>query len=403
MEPVLVTRCDNVSLRELKLTPEGYLQTRGVFAKEGILTYYNADGQPFREFVPADTLRDPEHLATVPGLPTTNRHPLEAEVRSDNAAQVMRGFTEPPTEVKTDGEDTVLEGGVKILDAATVADIQAGMSELSLGYKAHLRMTPGTWRGQRYDAVQVKRINNHLAVVPAARAGHKARLRLDSAHNLIKEDDVDLVTIKIDGKDVQVPKEIAPAIESALKVSAAIRKDADDKGTGAAAELQRKLDETQAQLEVLKKAKEEDESEEKKKEDAKRVNDMVRERVSLMDAAKGILPAAEHAKLDGLDAVGIMRLVVEKAGSGLKLDGKSEDYVRAAYDQLVAVHKDGKKKDSTQRSDSQGLGALIVHGPNGAQRTDGEGKGVVIRTINDARAHQRQALKNLHKQPLSAA
>jgi hypothetical protein len=397
-----VQRRDSVTLRNLNLTPEGFLQTRGVVAKEGILTYYR-DGKVFREYVPAETLKEAEHLDSVQGLPITRRHPSKGEVDAENAKAEMRGFTMGPATVVNDGEDTLVDCGIKLTDKAVVSDVQAGVVELSLGYKARLDMTPGTWRGQHYDAVQRKRINNHLAIVESARAGHKARLRLDSAHNMIEEEGMELVTIKIDGKDVQVPKDSAPAIESALQVSAAIRKN-DSAGQSSAemAELRKRLDTTQAELDVLKAEKTKNDSAEAKAKEQQRIDALVKERADLLSKAKTHLKADELPKLDSLDNLGVMRAVAEALDPENKLDGKSEDYIRAHFDAVLKYRGAGEAKRADGKT-GPSVGELIVHGPKGGQRTDAAGEGANVVLSSQAVQHARKGLSQLHKKSLAKA
>jgi hypothetical protein len=398
---ILVQRRDNVSLKALNLTDEGYLDTRGTVARVGILTYY-VDGKPFRELVPAETLFNQASLDTLPAKPVTNRHPGQLTVDAKNAGQVMKGITLPPVQKVADGEDELLDCGVKVMDADTINDIKAGVVELSLGYQAQLDMTPGTWRGERYDAVQTKRVYNHLAVVPAARAGHKARLRLDAAHNMIEEEGMELVKIKIDGRDVEVPKDSAPAIEAALKASAARADAKDGKDDAGLAALRSRLDAAEAELEVLKKEKEKKEGVEAKADEAKRIDALVKERAGLLEKARGVLKADEHAKLDGLDSLGIMTLVAETLDPETKLDGKSEDYVRATFNALLKNRGDGNegKDDKGERTDF--VGDLIVNGPKGSKKADAAGAGVRHITVDEADRLRRKKLGNRWREPLNA-
>jgi hypothetical protein len=397
-----VQRRDGITLRNLNLTPEGYLNTRGVVAKEGILTYYR-DGKPFREYVPAETLKEAQHLDSLQGIPVTRRHPSLGEVDADNAKAEMRGVTLGAATVVNDGEDTLVETGVKLFDKAVIADVQAGVVELSLGYKARLDMKPGTWRGQAYDAIQVKRVNNHLALVESARAGHKARLRLDSTHNLIEEEGMELVTIKIDGKDIQVPKDSAGAIEAGLR-AAATRADAGAGQAAELAELRKKMDATQAELDVLKSEKAKNDSAEAKANEQKRIDALVKERAELLTKAQAHLKADQVTKLDGLDNLSLMRAVAEALDPETKLDGKSEDYVRAHFDALLKYRGNGE--GGSKRADAKGgpsLGEQIVHGPKGGLRTDAAGQGANVVLSSQALQFARKGLANLHRVSLAKA
>lgn len=371
---VTVQRVDAVAVKELKLSPEGFLSAPATVARVGILEYVR-DGRPFREFVPAETLFSQDSMDSLLGMPLTNRHPGRGKVDAADASLVMKGVTLPPAEKVTDGEDELLACKVKVMDAKTIGDIKRGVVELSCGYDAHLDMTPGSWKGQAYDAVQTKRIYNHLAVVPAARAGHKARLHLDSAHNVIEEEQMELVVIKIDGKDVQVPKESQAAIEGAL---------------AAGAEARAKADTLQAKVDAAEKAETERNSEKTKADEKARIDAMVKERVDLLGRAKAILPEAEHAKLDGLDALGIKKLVIGFLEPDTKLDGKSDEYVAAYFDAQATKASPAKRQD--------GVGSLIVHGVKGGKKEEG---GKTVLSLDEAREVNRKEIGGLYREPLA--
>lgn len=391
-----VRRQDSVSLMTSRRTPEGFLEAPAFVAKEGLLTYYQ-DGKPFVEYVPAKTLEDPEHLAGLAGLPVTKRHPREARVDASNALGQIRGTTTMPGSMVEEGGDKFAQTKVRIMDADLVDDVEQGTQELSLGYTAILDKRPGTWRGMHYDAVQVKRTNNHLAVVPRARAGNKVRLRLDSADNLIEEEEMELVTINIDGKDIQVSKEAAAVIEAGLKAkTSTTRTDSADTAELALklAEAQRKADTAQGELDQIKKKETAANSEQAKADEAKRIDGLVKERASLLTSAKNALPEAEHAKLDALDSLGIMKLVLVTLDPETKLDGLSEDYVRGAFG---AALKSGKKAETKKDS---ALGNLMVHGPKGNKGTSENGTKVV--NVDEAINHRRRNISDRWKTPVKA-
>jgi hypothetical protein len=158
------------------------LFVEGVAAKEGILEYRRADGSMRREFVPASTLqRAGIRLAR---SPVTLLHPNPDQypngVTPENYADLGVG--------DVDGEVVVGDGGFTKVRLAirrkdAIESVESGETrELSCGYKVRLDETPGENAYGRYDAVQVERTdNNHLALVPFARAGRSAAVRADGA------------------------------------------------------------------------------------------------------------------------------------------------------------------------------------------------------------------------------
>ena len=161
---------------------DGTLLCEAIVSKPGVLTYRDAAGKEWRELVPPETLADPDYLAAVGRAVATLEHP-EEDVSPDNVQTYQVG--------DTDGAVEVLEGGYvkarlavrarKALDA-----IDAGVEEISPGYNVKLDRTPGTHPEYgRYDAIQIKRELNHIAIVPKGRSGSEVRLRADSAYQVL--------------------------------------------------------------------------------------------------------------------------------------------------------------------------------------------------------------------------
>jgi hypothetical protein len=160
---------------------DGTLLVEGFAAKEGVLEYRRADGSVRREFVPASTLK--RAAAGLARAPVTLLHPDPDEypdgVTPENHAKLTVGDTDGEV-VIGDGGFTRVKMAVRRKDAIEAVD--DGTRELSPGYKVKLDPTPGTHPEHgRYDAVQVDRVYNHLAIVPVARGGHEVHLRADGA------------------------------------------------------------------------------------------------------------------------------------------------------------------------------------------------------------------------------
>ena len=161
---------------------DGTLLCEAIVGKPGILRYRDAEGKEWLELVPESTLADPEYLAALGRAVVTLEHP-EEDVTPDNVATYQAG--------DTDGDVELLEGGfvrarlaVRRRDALTAID--SGVSEISPGYDVELDETPGVDPTYgRYDAIQIKRKLNHLAIVPKGRSGPEVRLRADSAYEVL--------------------------------------------------------------------------------------------------------------------------------------------------------------------------------------------------------------------------
>jgi hypothetical protein len=167
-------RGELIASREL---PDGTLLVEGFAARPGILEYRNADGSTHRERVTADTLR--KSAAGLARASVTLEHPGE-DVTPDNVARFGVGDVDGEVVIQDDGFVRV-KMAVRRRDA--IGAIKGRKKqELSPGYSVSLDETPGVDPELgRYDATQVERRYNHLAIVGVARGGPQVRLRADSA------------------------------------------------------------------------------------------------------------------------------------------------------------------------------------------------------------------------------
>lgn len=74
------------------------------------------------------------------------------------------------------GKDGKLYGDLKIYSETLKDEIEAGKKELSMGYFCDYELTPGTFDGQHYDAVQRNIRGNHIALVEEGRMGSDVRV-----------------------------------------------------------------------------------------------------------------------------------------------------------------------------------------------------------------------------------
>lgn len=159
--------------------PDGRLTAEARIARTGVQVYRNADGSPRREYrSPAEVFRA-DSRESFRGVPVTNGHP-PTMLSAQNAKQYAVGTVlESP---RKDGDYLVT--AISVFDAATVAEMEAGKTQVSNGYDVDLVETPGIdpATGQHYDAIQTNIVGNHLAIVDSARAGREAAVRMDAAY-----------------------------------------------------------------------------------------------------------------------------------------------------------------------------------------------------------------------------
>jgi hypothetical protein len=178
----------------------GWVTMEGTAALVGVMDY---DDQS--EYVPAETLADFESLLAAPL--TVGHPPKNLDIESTRKYQTGTVLSAKFVDSKK------LRVRIRATDASAIAAVQSGTVELSPGYIAELDKTPGVFAGKKYDAIQVKRRYNHLALVDRARGGRQAKLdswRADGA--LIQRTDMETVTIE--GKEYQVPPEVAAIVTS---------------------------------------------------------------------------------------------------------------------------------------------------------------------------------------------
>jgi hypothetical protein len=199
----------------------GFLCGMAPVAKVGIMTYKMSDGSTIRQFVPPETLFNPDSMATLKMKPMTDTHPPERKVSVSNASYRQIGMTgETVTKV-----DDRLEVSLIVTDAEAIAAIEAGRQELSPGYETEVVFKAGQYNGANYDAIQASRKYNHLAIVDEARGGADLRLQMDgmetpsfkmtdSKENLKKENSVKYT---IDGIEYDAAPEVVNALTKSLE------------------------------------------------------------------------------------------------------------------------------------------------------------------------------------------
>lgn len=324
-------------------TPEGFLLDSPIVARTGIYTYLQPDGSVRREYRPPDEVFAEDALVSFKGKPITVLHPKGGRVTADTAHKVTIGTIMSPAYRKNDTDvacDIIIHSPQET----------KGFRELSVGYSVELEETPGlTPDGEPYDAVQHLIRCNHLAVVPSARAGRKARLNLDGNEVLDgfeSEENKNMVKIRIDSNEFEVEQAVANHITALTnKCDAAnVKADAaETKFTQVMTELEKvktdaadqkvKLDAAEAERDALKgkldaAAAEKEAAIEKAVGKAKAE---VKERAELDACAKKV----QVEKTDGLDNKALKIAIVKALrGDSVDFEGKTDDYINAYYDSI---------------------------------------------------------------------
>lgn len=376
----------------------GRLRVDGRPTRAGIFIYRQPDGTILRELRPPDEVFRPDSVASLAAVPLTDDHPADMVGTSPGA--LVRGAV--GEDVRRDGDH--LRASITVWDADLIAKMKAGKKQLSCGYTAVLDMTPGVWKGEKYDAVQRDITYDHLAVVDVGRAGPSASARVDASDafwigDVVVRTDApaqdqypskeSLMKIKIDGVEVEVSDLAAQLIEKERAASAAKLDAAEKEKNSFMAKLKAKEEEEEEEDEKAKKdaasvataaqAKLDEQVEkvaklEKELKDARdpaRFDAAVAERVELvrvatthldMDAEQAAKATAHEIKLAAVEKVRGSKLDEAKA--------KDELYVSHRYDgaleqleagtphlDAVRVGVEGARKDAAETDDEDAAAA----------------------------------------------
>ena len=203
--------------------PGGALFLEGYAARPGIYLYRNEDGSIRRELVPRNRLWDAKSIMSLGRAPLTLEHP-PVFVTDENITEYGVG----------DVGEEIMEGPggyVRVRMAARTRAakdaIASGKVQLSPGYIAEIDPTPGVdAEFGEYDAVQVSREYNHLAIVDQARGGADIRLRVDSLDWQITESDMKKIDSAHEGEMPEKMAEDAPAEDAPAEMPEEMAKDA---------------------------------------------------------------------------------------------------------------------------------------------------------------------------------
>lgn len=176
---VQVTRTDRITIRLDASTtinwPNGWVDAWGIATRSGVMQYPE-HGAGKAEYRPPEEVFDAASLASLRGAPVTIDHPA-GMVDSGNTQTLTHGWV---LDVKADQPHVRVQ--LRLATDEILAAAADGKLELSGGYLADYTDQAGTdpADGTPYTGVQRRIRYNHLALVDAARAGHVARLTLDS-------------------------------------------------------------------------------------------------------------------------------------------------------------------------------------------------------------------------------
>lgn len=336
---------DRASVGAVKETAEGYLVATSRVARTGVQEYLArelGDIATAAGFKPDDVVRVYRHadqvfhkdsLASITRLPVTIDHPSE-DVTADNWAKLAVG--DIGDAYATEPEWIVVNPMLK--DAAAVKAARSTHPELSMGYSANI-VKARDGLDADFEVSDIR--YNHLALVPKARAGDKARIGDGWGVSPIEIDDSqpggmpktkgglqmpDLKTLVLGDSAVQVAVADAAAIEKFKADTAKQLADAKSVADAAIAAKDAELAKVQAAF---------DDAKTKILSDAD-LDKRVASRAELVAAAHAIAP---EVKTTGLSDADIRKATVVAKLGDAAIAGKSAAYIDARFDILADAAK----------------------------------------------------------------
>jgi len=297
----------------------------------------------------ADEVFHPDSINSFVNLVVTDDHPTKP-VTIDNVKKLQKGQVSEVAQ-----KDSVLTGAITITDKDQIKKIKDGKVEVSVGYSNDLKESKGVFEGEKYEFAQTNIRANHLAIVDAGRCGPSCRLTVD--HN---QKEKNMIKITIDG--IQFETEDAQLVQAIEKLKAS--HDAEVEG------FKKKEEEDEKEKEKLKKEKDKAEA---KKDAMKKdqmsdedINKLVSDRAELLAQAKRILGDKMPECTDCSKE--LKTAVIDHVLPDMELDGKSIDYIDAAYDMAI-------KRATSTKTSLDSLQADLLKDKDGKEITRDSARG----------------------------
>jgi hypothetical protein len=345
-----IERFDNGSTGQVERLPNGFLRLPITATRFGIFVYKDGLGGEWRELRPEEEVFAADSMGSLRGVPLTNEHPVHM-VDISNAQELMVGYTSDS--VNRDGKHIKTFG--TLTHKPTIDQVETGSKvEVSCGYDCELEFTPGSYKGQRYDAIQRNIRYNHIAIVKKGRAGPEARLHLDSAggatERVMRLDSVidfdedasnpeagehtndngdNMKILVINGVEHKLDEAAYDAVVARFKADSDAIEAAKSEAATVKAEVSTLTAKCDSLTDELKTAKE-------SRMDADTINQKVEARMKLVRFAE------KHLKADAVTGsdMDIIEKLIQKKNPDFKKDGKDEAYMLARLDHMMETEKD---------------------------------------------------------------
>ena len=283
---------------------EGYLSLSAKIARSGLQDYHASElgiqdspKEVIRVYRPAEEVFDLSSMDSFKTKPVTLDHPptmVDPSTFKDYAV----GFSSH--DVRRDGDHLRTE--LVIMDEGAIKAVENGRTELSIGYFADYEFASGvTSDGESYDAIQRNIRGNHIALVKAGRCGGTCRVEteedaVEDAEFFTKtlEQEEPMTVITVDDQPFELNEEAASLVHRLLAQQSSLKEELD-------------------RLETVD------------------VDQLVEERIKLIETAKRFLPTFDSR---GLSNSEFRLTLIQSVFSDEEFTNQSDDYLAARLDAL---------------------------------------------------------------------
>ena len=298
----------------------------GFLTRSGVFSYRDANGKERLEYRPPAEVFAADSLESFAMVPVTDGHP-NAPLTSANMKQFAVGSTGET--IKQDGDH--VSATIVIFDAATIAKVDAGKSELSCGYFADIDPTPGVSpEGERYDMIQRNPRGNHVAIVDRGRAGPTVRIRTDAAIMITADDR------KEHTMDPELTKALTDALRQTNRADAAEVATTTEKARADAAEVATAAEKTRAD-----KAEAERDAAVTERDTLRTDAETIKTEALAGSVADILVTDGKPDDLAGQTRRQIKVATIKRLANVEVSDDKSDDYVSARFDAAIDARKAG--------------------------------------------------------------
>lgn len=336
---IQINNRQTVEISNREITDEGFMKVNANVARAGVLDYFVFDfptealpndfknapmDQKIRILYAPEAVFDAESIKSIIDKPVTNGHPSE-NVTSQNARFFSRGFVK---NAKKRGD--MVNAELVITDSELISQINEKIKEeCSTGMRAEVEWTAGEdSKYGEYDAVFKDIRVNHVAIVFKGRAGESVRLANEKAKNQKGETKMtESVKRIINGIEIEFSNQASQAVDTITNENKKLSSELETAKTDLE-NSKKELDKTKGELDAIK----------AELDNADRIDQLVKERTDLITNAKQLDPKIE---IENKSNTEIKKAAIHTANKDLDLTDKSDDYVNAVFDTLLANAKKG--------------------------------------------------------------